>query len=324
MRPLQFLAFTLILITACSSFAQDAAPDSLITNSEPTKSKKKVCIAHRGASAYAPEHTAAAYKLAMEMGTDFVEQDLAMSKDGGLVCIHDITLECTTNVAQIYPKRFSTAVGGENKKSWRVADFTLAELKKLDAGAWKDPSFEGERILTFQEAIDIVKTRPGIGIYPELKDADYHHGLGLQIEDAVLKVLADNGLDKPENQDKMPVFIQSFEPETLKYVRKKMGKTYKLVQLVSLPQASGLMTETGMQLVAQYADGLGPAIPLLTGDPRKIEYAHKAGLVLHPYTVSEKSLMKPFPDVKTWTHHLLFELKFDGVFTDNPDEFPHE
>ncbi|MEP6592456.1 MAG: glycerophosphodiester phosphodiesterase family protein, partial [Acidobacteriota bacterium] len=72
---------------------------------------KKVLIAHRGASAYAPEHTIAAYTLALEQGADFVEQDLAVTSDGVLVCIHDLTLERTTNVAEVFPDRYSRAPG---------------------------------------------------------------------------------------------------------------------------------------------------------------------------------------------------------------------
>src|SRR3989337_1166303 len=68
---------------------------------------KKQLIAHRGASAYAPEHTLEAYALAIEQGAAFVEQDLAVTKDGILVCIHDLTLERTTNVEEVFPDRFT-------------------------------------------------------------------------------------------------------------------------------------------------------------------------------------------------------------------------
>ena len=67
--------------------------------------RKKTVVAHRGASAYAPEHTLAAYKLAIEMGADYVEQDLAVTKDGVLICLHDASLERTTNVEQMFPDR---------------------------------------------------------------------------------------------------------------------------------------------------------------------------------------------------------------------------
>src|SRR3954469_580880 len=99
---------------------------------------KKQLIAHRGASAYAPEHTIAVYTKAIEQGADFVEQDLAVTRDGVLVCIHDLTLERTTNVEEVFPDRaVADPAGGPNKR-WLVGDFTLAEIKRLDAGSWFD------------------------------------------------------------------------------------------------------------------------------------------------------------------------------------------
>ncbi len=298
---------------------------AVMVSAEDAPAIKKTCVAHRGASAYVPEHTALAYRKAMEMGADFVEQDLALSKDGVLICIHDTTLQRTTNVAQAFPDRVDRSdYTGQSRKSWRVADFTLAELKTLDAGTWFDPAYGGEKLLTFQEAIDIVKEKPGTGIYPELKDSAYHAKLGMDIEGEVLKVLKANGLDTPEGQKNMPVILQSFEPEALKKVRKLAGKTYYLVQLVADAQAKSLMSDVGLELVSKYADALGPSIRILLADPSRVKAAHKLGLELHPYTVNEKSVPKGQPDIMTYTHYLLYELGVDGVFTDNPDEFPRK
>ncbi len=123
----------------------------------PAGGDKKQLIAHRGASGYAPEHTLDAYRLALTQGADFVEQDLAVTKDGVLVCIHDLTLERTTNVEEVFPDRAvaGSAPAAPNKR-WLVGDFTLAEIKRLDAGSWFDAKFAGARIPTFQEAIDVV------------------------------------------------------------------------------------------------------------------------------------------------------------------------
>src|SRR6476469_4764748 len=88
----------------------------------------KQLIAHRGASGYAPEHTFAAYQLAMEQKADFVEPDLAVSKDGTLVCLHDDTLERTTNVKDVFPDRYSRELTGRGgAKRWIANDFTVAE-----------------------------------------------------------------------------------------------------------------------------------------------------------------------------------------------------
>src|SRR5438477_3604806 len=109
----------------------------------------KALIAHRGASGDRPEHTAAAYRLAIEQGADFVEPDLAVSKDGVLICLHDDTLERTTNVAQVFPDRYSREMKGRNgEKRWVANDFTVPELKKLDAGRWFNQKFVGARMPT--------------------------------------------------------------------------------------------------------------------------------------------------------------------------------
>ena len=137
------------LLAAASMSAQPAASKQL--------------IAHRGASGYAPEHTPAAYKLAMEQKADFVEPDLAVSKDNVLFCMHDDTLERTTNVAEVFPDRpsadYQTRQPG---KHWLGNDFTMAEIKRLDAGKWFKPEFAGQRIQTFQEAIDLVRGKAGL------------------------------------------------------------------------------------------------------------------------------------------------------------------
>ncbi len=287
------------------------------------KKPRKVCIAHRGASAYAPEHTFASYRKAMEMNADFVEPDLQMTKDGVLVCMHDVTLERTTNVAEIYPDRASDRdPSGRSKKSWRVSDFTLAEIKKLDAGRWFDPAFADERVPTFQEMIDLVKTKPGTGIYPETKDPEFYKAVGLKMDEELLRVLKLNGLDTPEGQAKMPLFIQSFSPESLKHIRQLSGKTYKLIQLVDAKQVRALISDTGLPQVAEYADGLGPAIPILLSDPSRVAAAHKFGLALHPYTVDAEQVPAKYVDAKTYMNYLLYDLGVDGLFTNNSDLFP--
>src|SRR5438874_9124574 len=77
-----------------------------------TAQRAKQAIAHRGASGYAPEHTMAAYRLAIDQKADFVEPDLAVTKDGVLICLHDDTLERTTNIADVFPDRASAPARG--------------------------------------------------------------------------------------------------------------------------------------------------------------------------------------------------------------------
>jgi glycerophosphoryl diester phosphodiesterase len=122
---------------------------------------RKQLIAHRGASGSAPEHTLASYRLAIEQKADFVEPDLGVTKDNILVCLHDDTLERTTNVAEVFPNRASTTASGRQPgPHWLANDFTLAEIKQLDAGKWFKPSFAGARVPTFQEMIDWCAARP--------------------------------------------------------------------------------------------------------------------------------------------------------------------
>src|SRR5688572_11393178 len=112
-RPVRYVVGVAVLISV-----------SIVMAAQQTR---KILIAHRGASAYAPEHTLSAYRLGIEQGADFVEQDLQISKDGVLVCLHDLTLERTTDVEQVFPKRSVEGPGG--RPTWNVSDFTLLELK---------------------------------------------------------------------------------------------------------------------------------------------------------------------------------------------------
>src|ERR1700740_1882628 len=118
----------------------------------------KQLIAHRGASGYAPEHTVASYQLAMDQKADFVEPDLAISKDGVLICLHDDTLERTTNIEKVFPDRYSRESAGRGgAKQWIANDFTVAEIKRLDAGSWRDAKFAGAQVPTWQEMLELVR-----------------------------------------------------------------------------------------------------------------------------------------------------------------------
>jgi len=129
-----------VVMTGCATTYKAGAPKGAVN-----------VIAHRGASAYAPENTLAAFALAAEQGADWFELDCTLSKDGEVIVIHDDDVERTT--------------GGTGK----VADLTLAELKALDAGSWFDPKFAGEKLPTLGEALDLAKGR--IGVYIEIKDS---------------------------------------------------------------------------------------------------------------------------------------------------------
>ena len=278
---------------------------------------KKINIAHRGASAYAPEHTAHAYRLAMEQGADYVEQDLAVTKDGVLVCIHDLTLERTTDVEEVFPDRFvETKDGPAPGRHWFVNDFTLAEIKRLDAGSWFDRKFAGTRMLTFQEAIDLVRTKPGTGIYPELKDPEFYRTRNINTEQLFAEVLRKNALLKSAS---MPVVLQSFDAETLKLAAKDIPEVPRAF-LVEPKDAARLDSPAKLQEIATWATGIAPHKSLVDKMPSLVADAHAARLSVTLWTF-RSSNTGAFRSVKEEMRHYL-GLGVDELFTDNPDQFP--
>jgi glycerophosphoryl diester phosphodiesterase len=286
---------------------------------------RKILIAHRGASGYAPEHTAAAYRLAIEQGADFVEQDLQITKDGVLVCLHDLTLERTTDVKTVFPDRARTDVsedqppGSAAAKHWYVSDFTLAEIKRLDAGSWFNEKFKGARVQTWQEAIDLVRGKAGL--YPETKAPEVYGKRGFDMERLLMESLKKNKLDQPKADPKTPIIIQSFSAESLKKMRGEFKTKLPLVFLIHADPQNQWLTEAGLKKVKAFADGIGPNKILIEREPKIVEWAHSAGLTVTPYTF-RSSLPGKFKDVREEMRHFLFELGVDALFTDNPDQFP--
>ena len=280
-------------------------------------SDRKIVIAHRGASAYAPEHTLAAYHLALEQGADFVEQDLQISKDGVLVCLHDLTLERTTDVEDVFPERASMVNG---RKTWHVSDFTIAELKRLDAGSWFSGKYAGVRIPTFQEAIDLVRGKAGL--YPETKGPEVYGSRGFDMESLLVAALKTNGLDAPGADPKTPVIVQSFSAESLQKLR-KLGSDLPLVFLVSDldKNRERWLSDAGLKSVRAFAIGLGPAKSLLVSDPTLLPRARAAGLTITPYTF-RSTAVPAGKTVREEMEEFLYRIGVDALFTDNPDQFP--
>lgn len=278
----------------------------------------KTVVAHRGASAYAPEHTLAAYRLALLQEADFVEQDLHVTSDGILVCRHDITLERTTNVAAVFPNRYRRENGTE--MHWYINDFTLEELKTLDAGAWFDQKFSGSKILTFAEAVEIIRGKAGI--YPELKDPEFYSGRGIDMAALLMDELEKLGLAEPEQDPSTPVIIQCFSPETLKKL-KKTGCRHPMTFLVNRSLKNWLGAGR-IQEISSFADGIGPDKNLLYEDPSIVERAREAGLTITPYTFRQLSFPDQFASVTEEMEYALETLGVDSLFTDNPDLFPRK
>ena len=265
-------------------------------------------IGHRGASGYRPDHTLESYKLAIDMGADFIEPDLVATKDGVLVARHEPNITGTTDVAtrpEFASRKTTKNVDGVNEEGWFVSDFTLAELKTLRAVqplSDRDQSFNGKfQIPTFEEVLDLAKaegTKAGrtVGVYPETKHPTYHAKLGLPLEDRLLAVLAKYGYTTKAS----PVIVQSFEVSNLKYLRTKTQ--VRLVQLVDANDVNAdgsmdltapydkpydfavagdsrtfasLLTPAGLKEIKTYADGIGPWKPYLI--PSKQVDANKDG-----------------------------------------------
>lgn len=272
---------------------------------------RKSLVAHRGASAYAPEHTTDAYALALAQGADFVEQDLAVTKDGVLVCIHDLTLERTTDVEEVFPDRFVDDATGRH---WFVHDFTLAEIQRLDAGSWFDRKFAGARIPTFQDAIDLVHGKAGL--YPELKDPEFYRQRGVNPETLLADVLKRNALPDPTT----PVIIQSFDDTTLKHLARDLPRVPR-VFLVE-PRAADRVDSPGkVREIATWATGIGPNKAIVSARPEIVSWAHLAGITVTPWTF-RSSDPGAFADVRDEMAKFLYEYAVDALFTDNPDRFP--
>ncbi len=273
-------------------------------------------VAHRGASAYAPENTVPAFRLAADQGATFVEFDLRLTKDRQLICLHDESLERTTDVEEIFPDRFRTlpGAGGAPTRRWLLADFTLAELRTLDAGSWFSPSFRGTRLPTFAETIDSLRGRSGLFI--ELKLPERYDG----IERLILDELRAKGLDRPGADPKTPVLLQSFTAASLQILA-GLGTKLPVHFLVSARDAAKWLTPDGLSQVKTFASGLSPEKTIVRDHADGIARARQLGMPITPYTF-RASAVTGFPDVRAEMAHYLDVLGVDGVITDNPDQMP--
>jgi glycerophosphoryl diester phosphodiesterase len=278
---------------------------------------RKVNVAHRGASAYAPEHTLAAYRLAIAQGADYVEQDLAVTRDGVLICLHDPTLERTTNVEQLFPDRATTVTWeGKTNRSWLANDFTLAEIKTLDAGSWFDPKFAGERIPTFDEAVALIRGKAGV--FPELKTPEVYKGRNVDFERLVAAALDTHKLRGAGADAKTPIILQTFSEES---ARKLAAMKIGVPVVLLLSTGTGWESADKIKAWQGIVQGIGPNKNILLENPRLVEWAHAAGMTVTPYTFRSGSPGK-FATVKAEMEHFLYTLGVDALFTDNPDQFP--
>jgi len=195
-------------------------------------------IAHRGASGYRPEHTLESYRLAIEMGADFIEPDLVSTSDGHLVARHEPEIGSTTDVGtrpEFAARKRTQRIDGQEFTGWFTTDFTLAELRTLRAiqpRADRSQEFNGlYQIPTLEEIIDLARREAAargrvIGIYPETKHPTWHCEQGLPLEPKLLATLEAVGWTTRDS----PVFLQSFESGNLRWLRSRTD--LRLVQLL--------------------------------------------------------------------------------------------
>lgn len=328
------------LLPACSA-SESYAMEKPLTG-------QVIVIAHRGASGERPEHTIAAYMLAIEQGADFIEPDLVLTKDGILVARHENEISETTDVAtkpEFADRKTTKTIDGQQMTGWFTEDFTLAELKTLRAKERlpqlrkANMAYDGQfEIPTFEEILQLAKMR-NVGVYPETKHPSYFTSISLPHDAPLLALLQKYG----HVEKTAPIFIQSFEVGNLQALR---GKTkVRLIQLIDVkgspadrPDLSypAMASPEGLKAIAAYADGVGPNKALVIprtmlgnlGKPTSlVADAHKAGLAVHPWTFRRENYFLPLAqksgidprgagniqaEIRTY-----LQTGIDGIFSDN-------
>ncbi|MBT2528827.1 glycerophosphodiester phosphodiesterase [Streptomyces sp. ISL-99] len=245
-------------------------------------------IAHRGASAYAPENTLAAINLADRMGFDWVENDVQRTKDGELVVVHDDSLARTTNVEQLFPGR----------APWKIKDFTAAEIATLDAGSWFGPEFTGARVPTLKQYVNRVE-RNHQKLLLEIKKPELYPG----IEKDTLRVLRQEGwLNRHHVKHKL--VIQSFGADSVKGVHEQRPDL-----------TTGFLGTPAVADLPQYArftDQINPTHTSLTADyvaaVHRLKGAHGKQLQVNTWTVNTAAAATRVNGFGV-----------DGIITNNPD-----
>jgi glycerophosphoryl diester phosphodiesterase len=359
-------ALTTLLVTALATALATAGAVANRPGKERGKpggsaDARPLVIGHRGAAGYRPEHTLASYELAARMGADFIEPDLVSTKDGVLVARHENEISATTDVAdrpEFADRRTTKTVDGVALTGWFTEDFTLAELKSLRAKEripevrQRNTIYDGRfEVPTFDEVLDLRRRLSRelgreIGVYPETKHPTYFRSIGLALERPLVRALRGERLDRRRS----PAFVQSFETRNLRMLDRRIDTP--LVQLYGSPTSQpfdlrsrgrsrtygDLATPRGLRRVSRYADGVGPPKGYIvprnpdgsSGSPTSfVDDAHRAGLVVHPYTFRNENQFLPLElrssaDPNAYgdaisEYEQFFALGVDGLFSDNPD-----
>ncbi|MFH8370806.1 glycerophosphodiester phosphodiesterase [Streptomyces sp. NPDC018031] len=249
---------------------------------------RPLTVAHRGASAYAPENTLAAVDAADELGIRWVENDVQRTKDGELVIVHDTTLARTTDVEQVFPDR----------APWKIADFTLEEIRQLDAGSWFGARFAGERVPTLEEYLERVSDNHQ-NLLMEIKAPELYPG----IESETLRVLRSEGwLNR--HHVKHRLIIQSFSANSVRTVH-ALRPDVK-TGFLGTPAVADLPT------YAAFTDQINPSYRTISADyvdaVHQLEGAHGRRLEVFTWTVNDAT-----------NAVTVARMGVDGIITNTPD-----
>ncbi|MFF5157132.1 glycerophosphodiester phosphodiesterase [Streptomyces sp. NPDC000348] len=251
-------------------------------------SARPLVIAHRGASAYAPENTLAAVDKAAALGVDWVENDVQRTRDGELVVLHDDSLQRTTDVEEVFPDR----------APWKVKDFTAAEIARLDAGSWFGSAYAGARVPTLEQFVHRVE-RHRQKLLLEIKNPQLYPG----VERQIVKVLGNEGwLDRGHVQNRL--IVQSFSADSVRTVHdlRPAVKT----GLLGTPPLSDL------PVYAAFTDQINPSHGSLSADyvaaVHTFEGAHGKPLEVCTWTVNDADAARRVAGFGV-----------DGIITNTPD-----
>ena len=292
-----------------------------------------IVIAHRGASAYLPEHTLAAKALAYGMGADYLEQDVIASRDGELLILHDLSLDAVSDVA--------TKFEGRHREDghFYCIDFDLDEIRTLEFGERttlangqlnypnRFPRDAGSfPVVTLRDELRFLKglnhaTGRCTGIFTEIKAPAWHREQGIELSELILATLNECGYPDKD----VPVLLACFDAGELQKIRQQTGPDLKIIQLLSRKAVvdTHLLSDT-----AAYADGIGPSIDLIyqgennTGQPiltDLVEQAQDLGLIVCPYTFRADDLPVGIKSFEALLELFVIQLGVDGVITDFTD-----
>ncbi|MBO6763533.1 glycerophosphodiester phosphodiesterase family protein [Maricaulis sp.] len=312
------LAFSLAAGLAACGEEDTAAPMSWQTLS----GEPPLVIAHRGASGERPEHTLAAYELAIAQGADVIEPDLVMTSDGVLVARHDHYLSTTTDIAD-RPEFADRLRELDGRADWWVEDFTLAELRTLRAiQPWpqRDAGFNGEFLIpTFEEVLDLA-AEYGVLTEPEVKVPGHYVSIGLDPLPELVRILRERGLDTAD----APMTIQCFEPDFLARLNTEIDTPLAMLVFPMQeidPSADPLQPSVALDDLAVFADAVGPAKSLIITEAGEdtgfVARAHALGLEVHPWTFRDDVPLTGDVDIATELERV-YRLGVDGVFADFP------